>query len=149
MFGLVFILCFGAAVVALSLALPHAARLAQRRFRSDPYPRLEWCTNATLQLQRLAHEELGLGDWAHADGPVPFTRGLARLAPLDLSDEKHPCLMVPTTTPTTPTTTTTTGEDKTEGPVVAEEATETPSHAESDDVLRNESEQVHRPVQET
>lgn len=51
--------------------------------------------NKTFQLQRLAHEELGVGTWARCDTDVPVTERLERLGVLDLSDRAHPKLMAP------------------------------------------------------
>ena len=48
------------------------------------YAYLEWVTNESLQLQRLAHEELGWGTWSHTEGPVPIVHGREALACLDI-----------------------------------------------------------------
>lgn len=53
--------------------------------------------NETLQLQRLAHEELGLGTWRQCDKDVPVTESRQRLGVLDLSDRRHPRLIAPPT----------------------------------------------------
>ncbi|KAK0621819.1 hypothetical protein B0T17DRAFT_642089 [Bombardia bombarda] len=45
-------------------------------------------------LQRMAHEELGMGIWSRCDETIPVTSGNATLAVLDVSDEKHPLLQV-------------------------------------------------------
>lgn len=60
--------------------------------RNEQYGRLEWCLNGTLQLQRLAHEELGPGTWTDCDTEVPITDARETLATLDLADLKHPKL---------------------------------------------------------
>lgn len=54
----------------------------------------EWFINDTLQLQRLAHEELGLGDWESCTGSrvIPTTRKHQLLGTLDCADPKHPRL---------------------------------------------------------
>ena len=49
-----------------------------------------------MQLQRLAHEELGFGTWSKTANANPATELDARLAILDISDLKHPVLKVPT-----------------------------------------------------
>lgn len=64
----------------------------QRRRNLDPYARLEWASNETLQLQRLAHEELGVGSWRRCLEAVPTTGRGERLAVLDVGDLKHPRL---------------------------------------------------------
>ncbi|OJD30954.1 cytochrome p450 protein [Diplodia corticola] len=90
-----------AVAVALSCAVEPLARRVQRsscrRDGADPYARLEWAANGTLQLQRLAHEGLGAGGvWTRCVDDVPVTAdGRERLAALDLSDPEHPRLMEP------------------------------------------------------
>ncbi|KAF2138635.1 uncharacterized protein K452DRAFT_204656, partial [Aplosporella prunicola CBS 121167] len=61
------------------------------------YKNLEWLSNETLQLQRLAHEQLGAGTWSGATGGnlVPVTEHGQLLARLDASNSRHPRLMVP------------------------------------------------------
>ncbi|TDZ20841.1 hypothetical protein Cob_v006238 [Colletotrichum orbiculare MAFF 240422] len=48
--------------------------------------------NDVLQLQRLAHEELGVGDWKHGTNMIPVTAENITLAVLDASDPLHPRL---------------------------------------------------------
>lgn len=67
----------------------------QTRRGANVYARLEWGTNETLQLQRLAHEELGVGTWEGCAGDVPVTKRGERLAVLDLGDLDHPRLKAP------------------------------------------------------
>lgn len=57
----------------------------------------EWSSNDTLQLQRIAHEELGLGDWEGCVGSraVPVTSKGQLLGVLDCKDPTHPRLMKP------------------------------------------------------
>lgn len=59
------------------------------------YARLEWCTNKPLQVQRLAHEKMGIEMQSHAVDVVPLTEKRERLAAavLDLRDMKHSMLM--------------------------------------------------------
>ena len=64
------------------------------------YPKLahahaEWVTGSTLQLQRLAHENLGLGHWTRTNKDVPVTESEARLAVLDISNTKHVRMVQP------------------------------------------------------
>ena len=61
----------------------------------DAYTRLEWTINETLQLQRLAHEELGIGTWDGCAEDVPVTEKGQRLAVLDLENRNHPRLKAP------------------------------------------------------
>ena len=61
--------------------------------KKNKYARLEWESNGVLQLQRLAHEELGFGEWRNCDKEVPIPRdALTKLAMLNISDPKHPRL---------------------------------------------------------
>ena len=53
---------------------------------------MEWATNETLQLQRLAHEEIGFGEWTQTTGSIPITETGNTLAILDISDPDHPKL---------------------------------------------------------
>ncbi|OJD40710.1 uncharacterized protein BKCO1_1000451 [Diplodia corticola] len=87
-----FIFAAGGLVIVASWVLEPFVAYVQRRCKLDSYARLEWCTNETLQLQRLAHEELGMGTWSKCDGDVPVTEKGERLAMLDLADSKHPKL---------------------------------------------------------
>lgn len=58
------------------------------------YQRLDWAMNDTLQLQRLAHEELGCGTWIGEEFPI--TAFGEKLAVLDVSVPGHPKLVNPT-----------------------------------------------------
>ncbi|KAB2568801.1 hypothetical protein DBV05_g12525, partial [Lasiodiplodia theobromae] len=102
LFWLILVLSLGTVLLLLSYTLEPFVRLIQRRrwLRYDPlvdaYARLEWTTNETLQLQRLAHEELGVGEWKGCVDDVPVTvDGRQRLAVLDVSDLRHPRLKRP------------------------------------------------------
>lgn len=78
--------------MAVNLTLDSMAKCIQRRFQLDSYSRLEWTSNHTLQLQRLAHEELGVGEWTDCDKMIPAMLGGSHvdLAPLDLGEKDHP-----------------------------------------------------------
>lgn len=68
-------------------------KLLWRFPRFNQYARMEWTVNGTLQLQRLAHEELGYGTWRDCDKEVPIPIvGHEELAVLDLEDKKYPRL---------------------------------------------------------
>ncbi|KAF2140948.1 uncharacterized protein K452DRAFT_351652 [Aplosporella prunicola CBS 121167] len=94
-FGLCFTLVLGTIVICLSYTLEPMISWIQRSRNLDVYARLEWNTNETLQLQRLAHEELGAGVWNGCASNVPFTKSGERLAVLDLEDKDHPRLKAP------------------------------------------------------
>lgn len=53
------------------------------------YAYAEWQAGSILQIQRLAHEGLGVGTWSNANGTVPVTKGDEKLAALDVSEENH------------------------------------------------------------
>ncbi|KAB2575171.1 hypothetical protein DBV05_g6104 [Lasiodiplodia theobromae] len=95
LFGLSLILVLGTLTIITSAVLEPVAGYIQRRRGWKDYARLEWCTNETLQLQRLAHEELGVGTWSHALDAVPRTAKGEVLAVLDWEggDREHPRLM--------------------------------------------------------
>ncbi|KKY13335.1 hypothetical protein UCDDS831_g09097 [Diplodia seriata] len=98
-FGLGIIFGVGGLVVVLSYTLEPFAAWVQRRRMLDQYSRLEWNENEVLQMQRLAHEELGVGPWRRCDGGVPVTeRAGEYLALLDIDDPEHPRLKAPPVT---------------------------------------------------
>ena len=68
-----------------------------KKLGKDIYQQLEWMSNNTLQLQRLAHEELDCGIWTGGDFPITTTVG-ETLAVLDISEPDHPKLVNPTLT---------------------------------------------------
>lgn len=66
--------------------------ILQKRYQTLSYKRLEWVSNETLQLQRMAHEELGAGSWVQTSSSVPVTLKDEPLAALDVSNVNHPSL---------------------------------------------------------
>ncbi|KAK8088380.1 hypothetical protein PG997_003341 [Apiospora hydei] len=98
-FGLFFIVAACILITTVNMTLESLAACIQKRCRLDPYSRLEWNTNHTLQLQRLAHEGLGLGEWTDCDKAIPVMRAgsqHAELASLDIGEKDHPRLLVRT-----------------------------------------------------
>ncbi|KAB2571688.1 hypothetical protein DBV05_g9664 [Lasiodiplodia theobromae] len=97
--GLAIIFSLGGTFIILSYTLEPCVAYIQRKRNLDVYHRLEWATNGTLQLQRLAHEELGLGTWTRAATEVPVVvasaTGGTKLAVVDVSDVEHPVLVAP------------------------------------------------------
>ena len=68
------------------------------RLRDNPdysYAYAEWRTGSILQLQRLAQEGVGAGNWSGATDLVPVTIPGERLAALDLQKPEHPKLAPP------------------------------------------------------
>lgn len=83
----------GAVIIVLSFTLNSMLYLCLRgRGRETEYSKLEWSSNETLQLQRLAHEAAGTGTWSRGTGLVPITRHGDVLAVLDIDDLNHPRL---------------------------------------------------------
>lgn len=95
LFWLYFIPATGSVIIVLSYAIEPLISCILKRRRLDKYSYKEWCTNETLQLQRLAHEELGVGTWIDTGERVPVTKPGERLATLDLTDPSHPRLKAP------------------------------------------------------
>lgn len=95
LFWLYFILITGSLIIFLSYTIEPIVSWIQRKLHFDRYSRLEWCTNETLQLQRLANEELGLGTWNGGADSVPITAPGEHMAVLDLSKPNHPRLKAP------------------------------------------------------
>lgn len=90
--GLTIIFVVGGLIIVASFVLPMAVELFQRRWRKRPFASLEWITNDTLQLQRLAHEAVGSGTWQGACGECPTTVPGELLAVLDITHPDHPIL---------------------------------------------------------
>jgi hypothetical protein len=88
--GLVLIFSIGGLVMLVSALLPCAIERIRRG--KKPFASLEWITNDTLQLQRLAHEAVGAGDWKGACDDYPRTQKDDLLAVLDITNRKHPVL---------------------------------------------------------
>jgi hypothetical protein len=91
--GLVLIFSIGGLIMIISACLPWATQRIRREKKL--YAGLEWITNDTLQLQRLAHEAVGAGRWEGACDDYPRTRKDDLLAALDITDRKHPVLRAP------------------------------------------------------
>lgn len=70
-------------------------KLRHHRGEQLTYAHLEWNSNATLHLQRLAHEALGLGTWSRTSESIPVTKAGDKLGVLDITDRMHPRLRDP------------------------------------------------------
>ncbi|KAK3380685.1 hypothetical protein B0T24DRAFT_676352 [Lasiosphaeria ovina] len=104
LFGLLFVLVFGLVVIVVSANGEAVAAACcwccrERRKGAAASPaRLEWAPNDTLQLQRLAHEQLGVGPWKGAVDAVPVVVGQtggASMGVLDMTDARPPRLRAP------------------------------------------------------
>ncbi|KAL9625381.1 MAG: hypothetical protein Q9160_000444 [Pyrenula sp. 1 TL-2023] len=91
--GLSITLILGGAIILLELVDEPLFRFIQRRGKFGSYKHLEWISNETLQLQRMAHEEVGAGTWTGTDESLPTTSRGERLATLNIDDRKHPRLV--------------------------------------------------------
>ena len=91
--GLILIFSIGGLIMLISASLPTVTERVQRY--KSPFASIEWVTSDTLQLQRLAHEAVGAGQWEGACDDYPRTRKGDILAVLDISDRKHPVLRAP------------------------------------------------------
>jgi hypothetical protein len=91
--GLAIVITVGALIIILGAAIEPLAGWVARRWRRGIYRWLEWNTNGTLQLQRLAHEAAGWGTWFATTDLVPIAFAGDILASLDLHNERHPTLL--------------------------------------------------------
>ncbi|KAI0549781.1 hypothetical protein F4679DRAFT_545541 [Xylaria curta] len=95
LFGLYFTYITGLFIIVLSFAIEPVLSCAQKRWKNREYENLEWISNETLQLQRLAYEESGQGDWSKCLDSIPVTIANQELGPINLSDPEHPMLRRP------------------------------------------------------
>lgn len=94
-FGLSFTTGVGVLIIIISYTTESILGYWHRRrgFKSSSY--LEWVSNSTMQLQRLAHQAVGAGTWSRATSDVPVTKAGEYLALLDLTDPEQPLLRCP------------------------------------------------------
>ncbi|KAK2606837.1 hypothetical protein N8I77_005562 [Diaporthe amygdali] len=94
LFGLLFTYMLGGLILAISYSLEPILACLHRRRKYRQYAYLEWMTNETLQLHRLAHEGVdgAIGGWSRCESWVPTTAPGVLLTSLDISDLKHPKL---------------------------------------------------------
>jgi hypothetical protein len=98
--GVGLILVIGGGFIFLDMTLAYVVDyLSIRRSKKRPnpsgtYARLEWDANTTLQLQRLAHEQIGVGTWSSRWGH-PITAHGEKLAMIDVADEEHTLFVTP------------------------------------------------------
>ncbi|KAI0887777.1 uncharacterized protein GGS22DRAFT_197728 [Annulohypoxylon maeteangense] len=92
LFGLFFTLVLGLLLTLISYLLEPIYSILYKKKGYNKYSYVEWTTNGTLQLQRLAHEEIGMGTWSNCLDSIPVTKAGELLGSLDLADPKHPAL---------------------------------------------------------
>ncbi|KAI1736478.1 hypothetical protein F4680DRAFT_432254 [Xylaria scruposa] len=90
--GTVIILTIGGLIIILELIVEPLTEWLKRHDTRAQYKQLEWVSNSTMQLQRLAHEELGYGNWSNTTSSVPITKYGEKLGALDVQDTSHPVL---------------------------------------------------------
>ncbi|KAK7934598.1 hypothetical protein PG985_000093 [Apiospora marii] len=98
MFGLCFTLATGALIIIISYVLDPLFECLHARYRHKSYQHLEWRSNATLQIHRLAEEQVGFSTWENCTALVPTTTGGADdavMSRLDITDPTHPKLRRP------------------------------------------------------
>lgn len=90
------VLAIGILIILLDFTLLPIVAWVDKRRKPHQYSvsRLQWFTDDLLQLQRLAHEEIGLGTWSNCVGVgvVPVTEKGELLAIIDAQDPGHPRL---------------------------------------------------------
>ncbi|RWA09604.1 hypothetical protein EKO27_g5506 [Xylaria grammica] len=93
LFGLYFIFLVGAAIILTSFILePILTCLYNGRRKKQHYANLEWASNTSLQLHRLAHEKLEQGEWSNCVEEIPTTELDVELAGLDVTDPARPTI---------------------------------------------------------
>jgi hypothetical protein len=99
MLGIVIIIVVGGTIMILAAFLESLFLITMkwlgRKDGQDMYALLEWNSNSTLQLQRLAHEQLGLGTWSRTSDDVPVTKRGEKLGIVNITDRRHPRLINP------------------------------------------------------
>lgn len=94
-FGLAFTFTLGGIIIILSFLLESPPSFVKSHLsKKHTYSQLEWSSNSTLQLQRMAHEELGMGAWSKCTEDVPITRRGEMLGVLSVRRKEHPVLTV-------------------------------------------------------
>lgn len=71
--GVAIILAIGILIIGIWLTLETAIGWVQRRYNWGDYRRLRWIMDDKMQLQRMAFEEAGMGNWSKLSSNVPVT----------------------------------------------------------------------------
>ncbi|KAI0551764.1 hypothetical protein F4679DRAFT_537883 [Xylaria curta] len=95
LFGLIFTYTLGIIVAIISFILEPISRYLHQKMSYKQYQHLEWTTNTVLQLQRLAHEEVGFGTWSEGTETIPVIKAGSILGSLDITNPNHPILRRP------------------------------------------------------
>lgn len=92
LFGICLTYVLGSLIAIASYLLQPISAFLHRKKGCLRYAHLEWVSNSTLQLQRLAHEELGIGTWSDCSKEIPITKPGEILGCLDMMNAQHPVL---------------------------------------------------------
>ncbi len=90
LFGLVFTFSVGSSLIVTSYLIWLISTCLYEKRGYKKYEHLEWTSNSTLQLQRLAQEESGFGTWSNCTSTAPSTKANELLGPLDITNPDHP-----------------------------------------------------------
>ncbi|KAL9624396.1 MAG: hypothetical protein Q9160_001358 [Pyrenula sp. 1 TL-2023] len=94
---LIIVLLVGTSIILLEQSVETIVGWLERR-KMIKTSTAEWFGNGTLQLQRLAHEELGFGDWEGCGGKaIPITQKGQLLGVFITADKEHLKLSDPNT----------------------------------------------------
>ncbi|KAE8451722.1 hypothetical protein EG329_003179 [Mollisiaceae sp. DMI_Dod_QoI] len=86
------IFTLGGTIICVSLFLEKFVGYLQVRFKRGLYSQVRWQLDSTLQLQRMAFEEVGLGTWTGGADDVPVTEKREQFAPATEWDDWHPSI---------------------------------------------------------
>jgi hypothetical protein len=75
----------GGLIILVSLNLETVVSYFQRRYKRGLYQQLRWQLDSTLQLQRMAFEEAGFGEWEGGTNEVPTTVMRSQLIQVSIS----------------------------------------------------------------
>ena len=90
--GVSIILIVGSLLVFTSLVLSTVMGFIRRTRHWEEYKSLQWTLDNKLQLQRLAYEEAGQGQWTGGTDSVPVTKSGDKIGMPRTVDGKHPRL---------------------------------------------------------
>ena len=90
--AILLILVLGTIIICINLSLETLIDYFQRLSPHPNHRELAWKTNNLLQTLRLAHEEVGSGEWSRCMNDVPVTERDQKLAGLNIDDPGHPKL---------------------------------------------------------
>ncbi|KAK7179517.1 hypothetical protein DPSP01_011952 [Paraphaeosphaeria sporulosa] len=90
----VFLMVVGAFIENIATTIGNT--FSRDKQHNPPYSRLEWESNSFLDLQRLAHQALGVGNWTRSRTGIPITAPGEQLGVLDSAGQsKLPILKRP------------------------------------------------------